>query len=72
MLFHQWPRFFLAVAGIGIAFFLTSAQVGLLVGWCDTNSAIIRHADADIWVVAHQTPAFDYGTAIPRNRVYRV
>ena len=72
MLFHQWPRFFLAVAGIGIAIFLTSAQLGLLVGWCDTNSAIIRHADADIWVIASQTPAFDYGTAIPRNRVYQV
>ena len=40
-------------------------------GWCNTTSAIIRHTDADIWIMAEQTPAFDYGTAIPRQRVYQ-
>jgi putative ABC transport system permease protein len=43
-----------------------------MVGWCNTNSALIRHASADVCVMAPQTPAFDYGTAIPRNRVYQV
>ena len=62
----------LTVSGIAVAFFLSAAQVGLLVGWCNTTSAIIRHTRADIWVMARQTPAFDYGTAIPRNRVYQV
>jgi putative ABC transport system permease protein len=72
MLWHNPSRLVLTMAGIAVAFFLSSAQVGLLVGWCHTNSAIIRHARADVWVMAQQTPAFDYGTAIPRHRVSQV
>src|SRR5262245_36184294 len=72
MLGSNLARLVLAIAGISAAFFLGTAQVGLLVGWCNTNSAIIRHARADVWVMAQQTPAFDYGTAIPRNRIYQV
>jgi putative ABC transport system permease protein len=72
MLLHKKSRFLLTLVGIGVSFFLAAAQMGLLVGWCNTNSAIISHADVDVWVMAQQTPAFDYGTAIPRNRVYQV
>ncbi|MCI0463535.1 MAG: FtsX-like permease family protein [Gemmataceae bacterium] len=72
MLGHNKSRLFVTMAGIGVAFFLSAAQVGLLVGWCNTTSALIRHADADVWVMAQQTPAFDYGTAIPRTRIYQV
>ncbi len=72
MLFHNHLRFAMTVIGIAIAFFLAAAQIGLLVGWINTNSAIIRHADVDIWVMAEETRAFDYGTAIPRHRVQQV
>ena len=72
MLVHNQARRIATVFAIAILFFLSAAQVGLLVGWCGTTSAIIRHADADIWVMAKQTPAFDYGTAIPRSRIYQV
>jgi putative ABC transport system permease protein len=65
-------RLVAALLGLGLLFFLAAAQVGLLVGWCNTNSAIIRHAKADVWVMARQTPAFDFGTAIPRQRIYQV
>jgi putative ABC transport system permease protein len=72
MLIYKKARLVLTILGIAVAFFLSSAQFGLLVGWCNTNSALIRHAQADVWVMAQQTPAFDYGTAIPRNRVHQV
>jgi putative ABC transport system permease protein len=72
MLFHNHLRFAMTVIGIAIAFFLAAAQIGLLVGWTNTNSAIIRHAGVDIWVMAEETRAFDYGTAIPRHRVQQV
>jgi putative ABC transport system permease protein len=72
MLSHKKPRCLLTVLGLGVAFFLTAAQTGLLVGWCNTTSAVIRHAGVDVWVMAPQTPAFDYGTAIPRRRLYQV
>jgi putative ABC transport system permease protein len=72
MLFHNKGRLALSLTGIAIAFFLAAAQFGLLVGWINTNSAIIRHAGVDVWVMAPQTPAFDYGTPIPRNRLCQV
>ncbi len=72
MLFHNRLRFTMTVIGIAIAFFLAAAQIGLLVGWINTNSAIIEHAGADIWVMAKETRTLDYGTAIPRHRIQQV
>jgi putative ABC transport system permease protein len=71
ILLHSKARFFFTSAGIGAAFFLTAALTGLLVGWCDTTSAVIRHAGVDVWLMAEKTPAFDYGTAIPCHRIYQ-
>jgi putative ABC transport system permease protein len=71
MLLDKKSRFLFTVVGLGTLFFLSAAQIGLLVAWCNTNSAIIRHAGVDVWVMAGQTPAFDYGTAIPKNRIYQ-
>ena len=72
MLLNNRLRFFMTVAGIAIAFFLAAAQIGLLVGWVNTNSAIIRNTNADIWVMAKKTSTFDYGTPIPRHRIQQV
>ena len=72
MLLHNRLRFIMTVAGIAIAFFLAAAQIGLLVGWINTNSAIINNTNVDIWVIAEQTTTFDYGTPIPRHRVQQV
>jgi putative ABC transport system permease protein len=71
MLRHSFSQSLLTVAGISVSFFLTSALTGLFIGWCNTTSDLIRHADADIWLMAKQTPALDYGTAIPRQRIYQ-
>jgi putative ABC transport system permease protein len=70
MLAHKPVRLLITWAGLGVLFFLAAAQVGMLVGWCNSCSAIVRHADTDVWVMTEQAPAFDYGTAIPRQRVY--
>jgi putative ABC transport system permease protein len=72
MLLHNKVRSITTVVGIAVAFLLSAAQIGLMVGWCNTCSAIIRHADVDVWVMAEQNPAFDYGTPIPRERLYQV
>jgi putative ABC transport system permease protein len=72
MLLHHKTRLMVTVLGIGVAFFLSAAQLGLLVGWCNTTSALVRHAAVDVWVMAPHTPAFDYGTAIPKQRLYQV
>jgi putative ABC transport system permease protein len=71
MLAHKPVRLLVTWGGLGVLFFLATAQVGMLVGWCNTCSAIIRHADVDLWVMTEQAPAFDYGTAIPSQRIYQ-
>ena len=72
MLLHSKVRSISTLLGIAVAFVLSAAQIGLMVSWCNTVSAIVRHADADVWVMADKTPAFDYGTPIPEGRVYQV
>jgi putative ABC transport system permease protein len=72
MLLHKKSRSISTIVGVATAFFLSAAQIGLLIGWCHTCSAIIRHAGVDVWVMADQNPAFDYGTPIPRGRLYQV
>ena len=59
MLFHSRARSLSTLIGVAIAFLLSSAQVGLLVGWCNTIAAIMRHSNVDVWVMAAQNPAFD-------------
>lgn len=72
MLLHHKARFVFTLLGLGALFFLSASQVGMLVGWCNTISAIIREAGVDVWVMGERNPAFDYGPAIPRNRIYQV
>ena len=72
MLADNKSRLALTVLGIAVLFFLSAATVGLLVGWCMTTSAIVRHAGVDLWVIPQQSPAFDYGTPIPQQRIYQV
>jgi len=68
---YRKMRTALSALAVGVAFFLATAQFGLLVGWIHTNTALIWHAGADLWIMAEQTPAWDYGTAIPRQRIYQ-
>jgi len=72
MLLEQPSRTIITIIGIAFLFFLSAAQVGLLVGWCNTCSAIIRNANADVWVMAEKAPCFDYGTPIPGHRIPQV
>ncbi len=62
----------MTVIGIAIAFFLAAAQIGLLVGWVNTNSSIINHAGVDIWVMPKETRALDFGNPLPRHRIQQV
>lgn len=65
MLAYRRVRFLVTTLGIGALFWLSIAQVGLLVGWCNTIAALIDEGTADLWVMAERTPAYDYGTLEP-------
>jgi putative ABC transport system permease protein len=71
MLAHDRVRLAATLVALAIAYLLCGTQMGLFVGWSSTTSAIVKHAGADLWLVAKKTPAFDYGTAVPRRRLYQ-
>ena len=71
ILLHRKRQVLLTTLGVSAAFFLAMAQFGLLVGWIHTNTALINHAGVDLWLIAEKTPAWDYGTAIPRQAIYQ-
>jgi len=71
MLTHNRPRLIFTIIGVSTAFFLASAQLGLLVGWTNTTSALIKHAEVDLWLMSENTRALDFGTPIPRQTIYR-
>lgn len=60
-------------AGVGVTagFVLALAQVGMMLGWIETSTLAITRAQADLWVVGEKSPAFDYGSPIPRQRLYQ-
>ena len=60
-------------SGIGVAagFLLSMAQIGLMMGWIDTCTLMIQRAEVDLWVIGVKSPAFDYGSPIPRQRLYQ-
>jgi len=70
MLLYNRLRLLVAVVGVVFAFFLTAAQSGILIGWCNTVSAIIRNANVDLWIMAPQTQAFEYGSVVSRGNVF--
>ena len=72
MLRYKKLRFAFTVFGLAALFMLSASQVGLLVGWCNTISAVVSHSDVDIWVMAERTTAWDYGTSIPKHRILQV
>jgi putative ABC transport system permease protein len=72
MLLYKKARCLFSVVGIGLLFLLSTAQIGMLAGWCSTISAIPRHANVDVWIMAEQTTCWDYGSDIPRHRIQQV
>lgn len=64
-------KVFAACVGVVAGFVLALAQVGMMLGWIDTATLGITRAEADLWVVGEKSPAFDYGSPIPRQRLYQ-
>lgn len=60
-----------ACVGVTAGFVLALAQVGMMLGWIETSTLGITRAGADLWVVGEKSPAFDYGSPIPRQRLYQ-
>ena len=49
MLVERKAQLLATISGLACLFLLSASQIGLLVGWCNTTSAIIRHAVPPTW-----------------------
>jgi putative ABC transport system permease protein len=72
MLLDDKIRFAITVLGVGFAVALVLTQVGLFFGLLENASITIDKLDADLWVMARNTPNVDFANPFPESYVQRV
>lgn len=72
ILLDDKSRFLITVCGVGFAVTLVFVQVGLFLGLLESASVTIDRMDADLWVVARNTPNVDFANPFPETYVQRV
>ncbi|HLE19449.1 MAG TPA: ABC transporter permease [Syntrophales bacterium] len=71
-LFHEKVRLFITVIGITVSTVLAITQIGMYFGFMGDATAIIRHTDADIFIVSKNVPNVDFAKPFPEERANRV
>src|SRR5437660_6455884 len=72
ILLHDKLLFLITVCGVGFAVALVLVQTGLFLGLLDNASITIDHLDADVWVLAKNTPNIDFARTFSDAYVNRV
>lgn len=72
VLLHDRIKFVVAAAGVSVSVLLVLVQIGLYFGFMQNASALIDHADADVWVVGVGNDNFDFAGPIDERALYRV
>jgi putative ABC transport system permease protein len=60
-------RFIATLVGIAFSVVLMAVQLGLLIGFADTASALVNHAGADFWVASRGTSNVDQALPLPER-----
>lgn len=63
-LFHDGIRFVGTLIGISFAIILVTIQLGLYLGFSRQITAMVDHADADLWLVRHGTKSFEQAAVL--------
>lgn len=71
-LFHEKGRLIITLTGIIFSAVLTLTQVSMYLGMMGNATAVIRHIDADIWVVSRNAQNFDFANPFPEEWINRV
>lgn len=72
MLFQERGRLIITLVGIVFSTVLTLVEVGIYLGMMGNATSVVRHTDADIWVVSQNVPNFDFSQPFPAYRINRV
>lgn len=72
MLFQERGRLVITLVGIVFSTVLTLIEVGIYLGMMGNATSVVRHTDADIWVVSQNVPNFDFSQPFPAYRINRI
>src|SRR5262249_10572949 len=72
MILDAPARFLATLLGVGFAVALVLAQVGLFFGLLENASVTIEKLDADLWIMARNTPNVDFANPFPEGYLQRV
>ncbi len=72
MLLQERGRLIITLVGIVFSTVLTLVEVGIYLGMMGNATGVVRHTDADIWVVSQNVPNFDFSQPFPAYRINRI
>jgi len=67
---HDRSRFVVTLVGIIFAVVLIAMQIGLFLGFSDSTTNVIRHTNADFWIVAKGSQNFEVTLPINERELY--
>src|SRR5688572_1158576 len=70
-LMHDKLKLATAVAGVVFATVLMNLQVGMLSGFADTITAIVRESPGDLWIMQQGTKNYEMVMGLPEQRHYQ-
>ena len=72
ILFQERGRLIITLIGIVFSTVLTLMEVAIYIGMMGNATGIVRHTDADIWIMSKNVPNFDFSQPFPAYRIDRV
>lgn len=72
MLFQERGRLSITLVGIVFSTVLTLIEVGIYLGMMGNATSVVRHTEADIWVMSKNVPNFDFTQPFPAYRINQI
>lgn len=72
ILFQERGRLAVTLVGIVFSTVLTLMEVAIYFGMMGNATGVVRHTDADVWVMSKNVPNFDFSQPFPANRINQV
>ncbi len=72
ILLQERGRLVITLLGIVFSTVLTLVEVAIYLGMMGNATSVVRHTDADIWIVSKNIPNFDFTQPFPAYRINRV
>jgi putative ABC transport system permease protein len=72
MLLQERARLAITLVGIVFSTVLTLMEVAIYLGMMGNATGVVRHTNADIWIMSKNVPNFDFSQPFPAYRIDRV